>query len=111
MTILCASQCYRYVNPVVSNYHKHSSFHHTLTDSGHTCNVAAYDLYCVVIMPCHYLVVIALQAQDPTASLDTNEGVVAPPPFCLQGLENGIESKQTLNVKLGFGQIQPKTDL
>ena len=62
-------------------------------------------------MPCHYLVVITLQAQDPTASLDTNEGVVAPPPFCLQGLENGIESKQTLNVKLGFGQIQPKTDL
>ena len=60
------------------------------TDSGHTCNVAAANLYCAVPMSCHYLVVIILQAQDHTASLDPSEGVVAPPPVYLQGLGNGM---------------------
>ena len=110
MTILCTIWCYMYVNAVLGNYHKHSSFHHTLTDSEHTCNVAAANLYCAVHMSCHYLVVIILQAQDPTASHNPSEGVVAPPPVCLQELGNGIENKQTVNVN-GFGQIQSKADL
>ena len=107
MTKLYTIWCYRYVNAVLGNYHKHSSFHHTLR---HTCNVAAANLYCAVSMSCHYLVVITLQALVPTVSLDTSEGVVAPPPVSLQGLGNGIESKQTVNVN-GFGQIQSKADL
>ena len=66
---------------------------HILTDSGHTCNIAAANLYCPVIMSCHYLAVIILQAPDPTAGLDLSEGVVAPPPVCLQGLGNEIETE------------------
>ena len=82
----------QYVNSVLSNYHKHSSFHHILTDSEHTRSVADINLYCAVLMSSHYLLVIILQAPDPTASLDTSEGVVAPPPVYLQGLRNGIET-------------------
>ena len=86
-----------------------------LTDSGQTRTLerkqntpAAANLYCAVIMSCHYLVVIALQAQDRTPSLDTSEGVVAPPPVCLQGLGNGIGNKQTWNMN---SNSQSETDL
>ena len=82
----------------LSNYHKHSFFHHILTHLGHTCNVAAANLYCAVLMSSHYLNVVELQARDPTASLDPSEGVVAPPPVCLQGLGNGMECEKPWTV-------------
>ena len=59
--------------------------------------IVAANLHCTILMPCHNLVVIKLQAPDPTASINPSEGIVAPPPVCLQGLGNGIENKQTWN--------------
>ena len=46
-------------------------------------------------MSCDYFALITLQTSDLTASVDPSDGVVAPPPVGLQGLENGIENKQT----------------
>ena len=104
------TQCYGH------NHNKHSSFlYRMLSDSGHTRTLerkqntpAAANLYCAVVMSCHYLAVIIPQAQDHTASLDPSEGVVAPPPVCLQGLGNGIENKQTWLIS---GNSQSETDL
>ena len=98
------------------NHNKHSSFlHRILTDSGHTRTLerkqntpAAANLYCGVIMSCHYLAVIILQAVDWTGSPGPSEDVVAPPPVCLHGLGNGIENKQTWNMN---SNSQSETDL
>ena len=75
----------------LGHYHKHYRFYYFQIDLGHTCNVAAANLYCAVTMSCHYFFVVILQAPDLTASLDPSEDVVAPPPVCLQGLGNGME--------------------
>lgn len=60
---------------------------------------ATANLYYVItthghrIMPCHYLVVVTLQARNCIASFDPTAGVVAPLPVCLQGLGNRIQPK------------------
>ena len=61
-----------------------------LIQDTHVMYTAAVNLYCAVPMSCHYLVVITLQTQDPTVSLHRSQGVVAPPPVCLQGLQKGM---------------------
>jgi len=49
-------------------------------------------------MSSHYLNVVKLQAPDLTAGLDTSEGVVPPPPVCLQGLGKGMECEKLWTV-------------